>query len=239
MRKAEEKYGKKISYQTAHHWLREKFKLRYGKPYLRPSKRPENAKELLEEELKRCLPDDENTVIMFVDESIFRASPTTIRVFNPVRLDKPSDKRKIVVFGGLALNGRSVIHLAESGNTASFIEFLFKVREANKGRKIVLILDNARYHWSADARHVAWQLGITLCYLPPYSPDLNPIEFLWKDLKRLFFLSSLDEIVEKIEDVFLELAIDRRYSYSAYWIKMFRDQIDKYIVIKLTIKRRK
>ncbi|MGQ4893981.1 MAG: hypothetical protein ACP6IQ_05090 [Candidatus Njordarchaeia archaeon] len=87
MKKAEEKYGKKISYQTAHYWLRERFKLKYGKPYLRPSKRLENAEKLLREELKRCLPDDEDTVIMFVDESIFKASPTTIRVFNPVKLD--------------------------------------------------------------------------------------------------------------------------------------------------------
>ena len=239
MKKAKEKFDKEVCYRTAYHWLREKFKLKYGKPYLRLGRRPENAEELLRKELEDRLPADEDAVIMFVDESIFKASPMTIRVFNPVKLSKPLDNRRIVVFGGLALNGRNVVHLAERGNTTSFIDFLFKVREANKGRKIVLILDNARYHRSADARHAAQQLGITLCYLPPYSPDLNPIEFLWKDLKRLFFLSTLDEIIERVEDAFLELAIDRRYSYSAYWIQMFKNLIDRYITVKLTVKRRK
>jgi putative transposase len=40
----------------------------------------------------------------------------------------------------------------------------------------------------------AKELGVHIVYLPPYSPDLNPIEFIWKSVKRvgLSFLPAAD-----------------------------------------------
>ena len=42
------------------------------------------------------------------------------------------------------------------------------------------MLDGAGYHRSKEVKDKATELGITLHYLPPYSPNLNPIERLWK-----------------------------------------------------------
>ena len=47
------------------------------------------------------------------------------------------------------------------------------------------MLDNARYQRNALVQVLAEQLGITLLYLPSYSPNLNLIERLWKFIKRL------------------------------------------------------
>ena len=44
--------------------------------------------------------------------------------------------------------------------------------------------DNFSTHVSNRVKKEAEQLGIYLVYLPPYSPDLNPIEFIWKSIKR-------------------------------------------------------
>jgi transposase len=49
---------------------------------------------------------------------------------------------------------------------------------------ITLVLDNARYQRNAVVQALAKQLGITLLYLPSYSPNLNLIERLWKFIKR-------------------------------------------------------
>jgi transposase len=49
---------------------------------------------------------------------------------------------------------------------------------------IALVLDNARYQRNAIVQALAKQLGITLLYLPSYSPNLNLIERLWKFVKR-------------------------------------------------------
>ncbi|SBT15542.1 hypothetical protein VCE7224_04341 [Vibrio celticus] len=46
--------------------------------------------------------------------------------------------------------------------------------------KLHLILDGAGYHRSELVRDAAFVLNIELHYLPPYSPNLNPIERLWK-----------------------------------------------------------
>ena len=49
---------------------------------------------------------------------------------------------------------------------------------------ITLVLDNARYQRNAVVQALAEQLGLTLLYLPSYSPNLNLIERLWKFIKR-------------------------------------------------------
>ena len=56
-------------------------------------------------------------------------------------------------------------------------------------RMTVVILDNASAHKSKKLRAMipAWQdRGLFLYYLPPYSPQLNPIEWLWKQIKQSF-----------------------------------------------------
>jgi transposase len=71
-----------------------------------------------------------------------------------------------------------------------------------------LLLDNARYH---HARlHKDWRSGcddVFHCeYLPPYSPDLNPIERVWKLTRRLCvhnrYFPELSDLVNLVEDQF-------------------------------------
>jgi transposase len=40
----------------------------------------------------------------------------------------------------------------------------------------------------------AKELGLYLVYLPPYSPDLNPIEFIWKSIKRVLSISAVGDL---------------------------------------------
>jgi len=72
----------------------------------------------------------------------------------------------------------------------------------------VVITDNARYHHAK--LHAEWRRlqapDFSLLFLPPYSPQLNPIERVWKLLRKLWlhnrYFPTLDELVQIVESQF-------------------------------------
>ena len=66
----------------------------------------------------------------------------------------------------------------------------------------------------------AIELNTILVYLPPYSPDLNPIEFGWKDLKKGAFL-EFEKMIERSKEKALKVFGERKQTYSRYWREMF------------------
>ena len=53
----------------------------------------------------------------------------------------------------------------------------------------VLIMDNERFHRGGNLNQIAKQYNLTLLYLPPYSPELNPVENKWAVVKQNVQLS--------------------------------------------------
>ncbi len=80
------------------------------------------------------------------------------------------------------------------------MQFLQQLQRRFTGdtRKIVLIWDGASYHRSRKVRALAKRLGFTILPLPAYSPDLNPIEGLWKwmreEVTQHYCHATLDEL---------------------------------------------
>ncbi len=81
----------------------------------------------------------------------------------------------------------------ESHKKEDIADFLYEIRGKNPEKTIVLIWDNAKAHWSRMVRRTAQLLDIILVFLPPYSPDINPIEYVWKSMDT--------EIPETIENL--------------------------------------
>ena len=77
-------------------------------------------------------------------------------------------------------------------------------------------------------REKASELNIELIYLPPYSPDLNPIEYLWKSIKRLISISHIEskqELIEIVMQGFFDLTSS--LSSARMWIpRMLYDKLD-------------
>jgi len=69
-------------------------------------------------------------------------------------------------------------------NAQSVCQLLLKLRLVCPDELITLVLDNARYQHCRLVMDVAHRLEIELLFLPPYSPNLNLIERLWKFVKK-------------------------------------------------------
>ena len=65
--------------------------------------------------------------------------------------------------------------------------FIEKFSEAFADSLNVLVLDNGRFH---QAKSLEIPENIVFVFLPPYSPELNPIERLWQDMKAKLFLQT-------------------------------------------------
>jgi transposase len=75
--------------------------------------------------------------------------------------------------------------------------FLKQVSERYVDEHVVMILDQAGWH---KARRLKKPPNITLYWLPPYSPELNPVEHLWDDIREKWFHNRLFASIEGVED---------------------------------------
>ncbi|ARR48781.1 IS630 family transposase [Photobacterium damselae subsp. damselae] len=106
-----------------------------------------------------------------------------IRTGQDKAIETTGSRSRLNIVGALNLSeiGRTVIDNYESINSENIVRFLCKLRESYPlTHKLHLILDSAGYHRSDLVRDAAFVLNIELHYLPPNSPNLNPIERLWK-----------------------------------------------------------
>ena len=117
---------------------------------------------------------------------------------------KNTTKFKTNTIGFYAIKGESVKEFLENSKKESIASILETINKANKEYKaIVVVIDNFSSHKSTLVKEKAKELGIYLVYLPPYSPDLNPSEYIWRSIKRmlsLVFVKSLDDMKTVISD---------------------------------------
>jgi|SRR5690606_12284176 len=148
------------------------------------------------EEVASVDPDD----LVFIDESgcniamavAYGRAPAGVRV----RDAKPANWGENLTVVGAIKNDRVVCHRTMVGamNKPRFIEFIAKVLCPRIHHGAVVVLDNLRAHHAAEVRDAIEASGGRVLYLPPYSPDLNPIELCWS-----FAKSRLRRLAQRTE----------------------------------------
>ena len=85
---------------------------------------------------------------------------------------------------------------------------------------ILLCCDGAAWH---KAGSLCIPDNIELFFIPPYTPEMNPIEQIWKELRKMGFrnevLATLEKVVDRLCDVICDLTADTVHSITARsWI---------------------
>ena len=126
---------------------------------------------------------------------------------DPVLLHAPT-RRSVSVFGGVRIDtGRLLTTTSETFNAETFQEFLdYLLSRTYRKREMHLILDNSRYHHARilESWREEYKDHVVFDFLPPYSPELNPIERVWKLTRRLCVHNRYFPTLEALTQMVME-----------------------------------
>ena len=195
--------------------MRSKFKAKFGKPYLRSYKQSPYYKSAFYLKLyhilkKYKLKYDEKTnniinletmepfFIFSFDESSQQFIANNVRVWSLIKpqMVKDTNKHKANVAGSYSLttDGKDDLVFLENSKKETIVEVMKSLRKKNKKGIILLLIDNFPSHNANLVKNCAKELNIELCYLPPYSPQLQPEEKIWHGIKRKLSEFKVDHL---------------------------------------------
>lgn len=137
---------------------------------------------------------DTNSLLIFLDESGFSESPSVRRTWaprgqTPIVVAPFNWKRLSAIASLIATPSARRVGLCLRLHPGTIkqpqiIDYLRALKRHVKGRKVILLWDRLPAHRGGDvqahiARQAAW---LTAEYLPPYAPELNPVEYFWSHL---------------------------------------------------------
>jgi transposase len=128
--------------------------------------------------------------LVFLDESGFNIAMAAMSGWAEcgMRLldHKPANwGRNLSIIGAIRCDGLVCQSAIEGAvNAETFVHFIRKTLAPRLRPDDVLVLDNLRPHKDPRVVEAVEAVGATVVYLPPYSPDLNPIEPMWSCAKR-------------------------------------------------------
>ncbi len=185
--------GVQLSVRHAQRWLR-----RLGFVLLQPTYRYVQAKKSgtvrftkhIKKKLRQALASAGRRVLLFADEAGFTLHPKLGRVWakrgsRPVVWTRSQHRARLNLFGWVnPLSGERGLMTAAHGNTAAFVQFLEQILVAHPTQLIQLWVDNASWHKGEVVTNwLKTQGRLKLFYHPPYHPELNCQEPVWKRIR--------------------------------------------------------
>jgi transposase len=161
--------------------------------------------------LNEVLP-SENIELLFYDEAFFRRESTVTRGWylrgSKCEIQCPMTFEKVGTCGAVNPRNGSLYSLTfdgfDSGTFIYYLTWLLGVVQTEK--KIVIVLDNASPHKSHKVKAFVEnnKERLELLYLPAYSPDLNPIERVWKNLRYYVTHNVYFETLTALENAIID-----------------------------------
>ncbi len=125
------------------------------------------------------------------DEAALISIPTLTRQWSlkgqqPKVLTDTARRQRVTLFGAVNLkDGKLLGAVAPTGNRVTFRAFLDQILAGYPDKRIILILDNVRFHHAKDIQaFLETEPRLEFIFLPAYSPELNPQEWVWRQLRQ-------------------------------------------------------
>ena len=130
--------------------------------------------------------------LIFIDETGIHLAMTRLYGRAPIgeRLydsETPGDQGKnISLIGGMSMDGWiATLSVVGSVNTQVFLFYIQEILIPQLWVGAIIVMDNLPVHHAIVVREAIVAVGAKVVFLPPYSPDLSPIELCWSKLKQL------------------------------------------------------
>ena len=163
----------------------------------------EKQRQWLEKDLTPAIKQAEKGEIhlLFSDAAHFTLSAFLCMIWSVKRvfLKTSHGRNRINVLGAVDAITKEITTLINTTyiTATTIMDFLEQLKEKYSDKPIVMVLDNAKYQHCNLVKEKAEKLGITLMFLPPYSPNLNIIERLWKFTKKKILYAQYYDNAEK------------------------------------------
>jgi len=156
----------------------------------------------LKKNLAQKIKQNESAELLFFDEARFgthsnlghgwypRGSRTSVKV-------KLGYKNFYIYGAANPWTGKNFHLLLPKANSQCMNLFIQELANEFKGKKIILVLDGAGWHKSKD---LVIPDNISFIFLPPYSPELNPVERLWLHIKHHTIRNRIYDTLSDLED---------------------------------------
>ncbi len=154
--------------------------------------------------------------LVFLDESGINTNMTRIygralcgaRAVDKAPLNIPANT---TILSSIRLNSSTSYTTYSGGTTGDrFVDYLSKKLLPNLNNGYIIVMDNMRSHHVKAVKEVIENAGMNLIYLPPYSPDFNPIENMWSKIKsilRKLKIRNSDQIPTAIDNAFKAVSV--------------------------------
>lgn len=165
--------------------------------------------------------EDENTVVLAGDEMILSTQTTFQKIWLPVgtypKIDVSNKRANRSVYGFLNIKtGREHAFKTEYQNSEITCKVLDQLCQLYSEKRIVLLWDNAPWHRSKEVRE--WlgktQYNIILIAFPPYAPELNPQEHVWKAGRSQVSHNKFIEDIDVASDCFVDYLQQTNFHYD-------------------------
>ena len=160
--------------------------------------------------------------LVFIDESgvntnMVRLYGRAMRGNRSVDNTPLNTPKNTTILSSIRLNGETAYTTYQGGTTKDkFIDYLKNVLAPTLNENDIVIMDNMRTHHAKDVQKIVKELKMNVIFLPPYSPDFNPIEKMWSKIKsilRKLRSRTLTELSESIKQAFSKITVSDCYGW--------------------------
>lgn len=171
-----------------------------------------------------------NGHVFFVDAAHFTYGTylTCLWAFMTIFVRAASGRQRFNVLGAWDAISRTLISVTNTStvNSETVCDLLRKIASLGLDGPVRLVLDNAKYQRAHIVKELAAELNLTLIFLPPYSPNLNLIERLWKHVKstsiRGRYFATFDAFKSSIETCLAGISTKHRIKLKSLMTLKFQ-----------------